>query len=60
MTTLHATKLYVEELQEQGLIQYTEGHHKEPVAKKPSKMTDPRNIEFKTHTDHKNTHKKKS
>jgi RHS repeat-associated protein len=37
-----------------------EGHHKEPVAKKPSKMTDPRNIEFKTHTDHKNTHKKKS
>jgi hypothetical protein len=30
-----------------------EGDHLIPVSKDPSKMTDPRNVRFKTNSDHK-------
>lgn len=36
-----------------------EGHHQETVSENPSKMTDPRNIEFLKHNDHKSKHKKR-
>lgn len=36
-----------------------EGHHLESVSTNPEKMTDPRNIRFKTNADHKKIHSKK-
>ncbi|WP_223302325.1 hypothetical protein [Flavobacterium branchiophilum] len=51
-------EIYVKTKKDDPIENRIEGHHLESVKENKSKMTDPRNIRFKTYTDHKKIYKR--